>query len=85
MGEGRSEIIAGIRDLRAKAAAQLTGNAYYMIVQQLDSLERSADLNDEAAYSIYKTISQVLPSQLELALPSASTLMAISLRAATQS
>lgn len=60
MDNGKADIIAGIRELRAKAAEQLTGNEYYMIVQQLDSLATSAELSDAAARSVFSLISQRL-------------------------
>ncbi len=57
MENGKADIIAGIRELRAKAVEQLTGNEYYMIVQQLDLLATSAELSDEAARSVFTLIS----------------------------
>jgi hypothetical protein len=57
MDDGKPDIIAGIRELRAKAAEQLTGNEYYMIVQQLDSLAESAELSGDAARSVFSLIS----------------------------
>ena len=57
MDNGKADIIAGIRELRAKAAEQLTGNEYYMIVQQLDSLATSVELSDEVARSVFNLIS----------------------------
>ncbi len=57
MDNGKADIIAGIRELRAKAAEQLTGNEYYMIVQQLDSLATSVELSDEVARSVFTLIS----------------------------
>ena len=56
MDKGDADIIAGIRELRAKAAAQLTGNDYYMIVQQLDSLAASAELSEDSARSVLTLI-----------------------------
>ena len=60
MDSGRADILAGIRRLRAKAAEQLTGNEYYMIVQQLDSLAASAEISDDAARSMFNLISRRL-------------------------
>lgn len=57
MDSGKADIIAGIRELKAKAAEQLTGNEYYMIVQQLDSLATSIELSEEAARSVFNLIS----------------------------
>ena len=57
MDNGRADIIAGIRELRAKAAEQLTGNDYYMIVQQFDSLAADAELSDDAARSMFSLVS----------------------------
>ena len=57
MDNGKADIIAGIRELKAKAAEQLTGNEYYMIVQQLDSLATSVELSDEVARSVFTLIS----------------------------
>ena len=51
MDESRSEILAGIQELRAKAAKQLTGNEYYMVVQQLDTLASSPELGGDLAQS----------------------------------
>lgn len=60
MDNARADIIAGIRELRAKAAEQLTGNDYYMIVQQLDSLAADAELSDDAARSMMSLVSAKL-------------------------
>jgi len=49
MEESRSDIIAGIRELRAKAVAQLTGNEYYTIAQQLDAVEHHPELTNAIA------------------------------------
>jgi hypothetical protein len=68
MEESRTEIIAGIRELRAKAIEQLTGNEFYMIAQQLDLLENSANLSDETTRSLYQSIQ----TRLDAAVPSAS-------------
>jgi hypothetical protein len=57
MDDDKQDIIAGIRELRAKAAEQLSGNEYYMIVQQLDSLAESAELSGDAARSVFSLIS----------------------------
>lgn len=60
MDNARADIIAGIRELRAKVAEQLTGNDYYMIVQQLDSLAANAELSDDAARSMMSLVSAKL-------------------------
>src|SRR5688572_15222222 len=52
MEERRADLLASIQELRAKAAQQLTGNDYYMMVQQLDSLEANGELGSEDARSI---------------------------------
>ncbi len=57
MDDGKADILAGISRLRAKAAEQLSGNDFYMIVQQLDSLATSAELSDESARSVFNLIS----------------------------
>ena len=49
MDNGGSSIIGVIRELRAKAAEQLSGNSYYMVVQQLDALTSIPDLTPEMA------------------------------------
>ncbi len=63
MEDSRSEIIAGIRELRAKAAEQLTGNTYYMIVQQLNSLENNTELNGDLARSVLSLIEARIDSE----------------------
>ncbi len=52
----RSDVFAGILKLRAKAAEQLTGNEYYMIVQQLDALASRPELADDVAQSVLSQI-----------------------------
>jgi hypothetical protein len=47
MEQGISDILDGIRELRARAAQKLSGNEYYMIVQQLDALAMSAGQNED--------------------------------------
>ena len=56
MDNGSADIIAGIKELRAKVEAQLTGNDYYMIAQQLDALAASTETPNAAAKSLLNSI-----------------------------
>lgn len=56
MDNSRSEISTEVRELRARAAEQLSGNEYYMISQQLDSLENSPELTGETAQSVLEML-----------------------------
>ena len=56
MDNGSADIIAGIKELRAKVEAQLTGNDYYMIALQLDALAASTETANAAAKSLLNSI-----------------------------
>ncbi len=63
MDESRSEILTGIQELRAKAAKQLTGNEYYMVAQQLDTLASSPELGGDLAQSFLDLIQSRLNAE----------------------
>ena len=46
MENGKDGVLTHIRELRARAA-QLSGNEFYMTVQELDTLESSTVLSEE--------------------------------------
>ncbi|NJM34619.1 MAG: hypothetical protein HC850_07795, partial [Rhodomicrobium sp.] len=73
MENNGADIIAGIRELRAKAAEQLVGNEYYMIVQQLDALAQARDLKAELVEAVLTTIRMRLNNRAPEAEPPAET------------
>jgi hypothetical protein len=80
MDDGSTDIMAGIKTLRAKAEAQLTGNDYYMITRQLDALASSSAL-DPVARSLLTSIESRLNTGDTAASPAAQAPAAVSIQA----
>ena len=55
MENGKDGVLTHIRELRARAAAHLAGNDYYLIVQELDALADNPALSEGAVLEALAT------------------------------